>query len=144
MNGLYKNLRRVDYSPGIKKPNVAVDGIGKYKHITHVDAKNAVGSAILEATDQDPSLTKHGRNIGRRSLWQKKFWANREKTSKLPNIKLDADLPQHSDNSLTLVDCFDVPIAEKPIVEQVITSSTRNDPNIVFLNNVTNIKFKFY
>ena len=139
MHGYYKNARRVDYGPGIEGLDFAVDGLGEFENITHADAKNAVGSAIKIAENQNPNIRQQGRNIGKKALWQKKSWSNRARTSKIPNIKSEAYLPQSVNNTLTVVDCFDVPTFEKSTLQEGFNSGSKNDTNSVFLKNVTNI-----
>ena len=115
------------------------DGLGEFENITHTDVKNGVGSAIKIAENQDPNIRQQGRNIGKKSVWQKKFWSNTIRTSKIPNIKSDAYLPQSINNTVTVMDCFDVPTFEKSIIQEGFNSGLKNDTNCVFLNNVTNI-----
>jgi len=74
MHRFYKNARRVDYGPGIKGLDFAVDGLGEFKNITHAEAKNAVGSAIQIADGLPANIWKQGKNIGKKVAWQKKFW----------------------------------------------------------------------
>ena len=89
MHGYYKNARRVDYGPNVKGIDFAVDGLVKFENITH-----AVGSAIEIADGFDANIWKQGNKIGKRSVWQKKFWSNKTRTSEVSNIKPDAYLPK--------------------------------------------------
>lgn len=43
--------------------------------------------------------------------------------------------------NLRVVDCFDVPVTEKAAIQSAVNFGAKNDRNIVFLNNVTNIKY---
>ena len=139
MRGYYKNARRVDYGNGIKGPDYAVDGIGEFDHITHVEIKGAVGSAIDMAQGRDGNLWKQGKELSKKALWQKKFWSNKTRTDQIPGIRPDTSLPQSPNNILTVADLYDVPNMEKSIINDAITNFSKNDTNIIFLNNNTNI-----
>lgn len=39
IEGYYKNARRVDYGPNFKSLDFAVDGLGEFESIIHVEAK---------------------------------------------------------------------------------------------------------
>ena len=69
----------------------------------------------------------------------KKFWSNTSRTSEVLNIKSDAFLPKSVNNILTVADFYDVPDVEKSIVNDAITTFSKNDTNLIFLNNNTNI-----
>lgn len=113
MHGFYKNARRVDYGPGIKGLDFAVDGLGEFEHITHAEIQNAVGSAIQIEDGLPANIWKQGKNIGKKVAWQKKFWSNTTRTSEIENINPEAYLPKSTNNTLGIVDCFDVPNVEK-------------------------------
>lgn len=139
MHGYYKNARRVDYGSNVKGLDFALDGLGDFKNITHVEAKNAVGSAISIADGFNGNIWKQSKKIGKKSVWQKKFWSNTSRTSEVPNIKSDAYLPKSVNNTLTVVDCYDVPNFEKYIMSSAISFGAKNDRNLIIMNNVTNI-----
>ena len=84
----------MEYGPNVRGIDFAVDGLGKFENITHAEAKNAVGSAIEIADGFDANIWKQGNKIGKRSVWQKKFWSNKTRTSEVSNIKPDAYLPK--------------------------------------------------
>ena len=139
MQGYYKNARRVDYGPNVKSLDFAVDGLGKFENITHAEAKNAVGSAIEIADGFDANIWKQGKKIGKKSVWQKRFWSNTSRTSEVPNLNSDAYLPESVNNTLTVVDCYDVPNFEKQTMNNAINFGAKNDTNLIILNNRTNI-----
>jgi hypothetical protein len=139
MHGYYKNARRVDYGSGIEGLDFAVNGLGEFENITHAEVKNGVGPAIKIAENQDPNIRQQGRNIGKKALWQKKFWSNKTRTDQIPGIRPDAYLPQSINNTLTVMDCFDVPTFEKSTIQEGFNSGSKNDTNSIFLNNLTNI-----
>ena len=139
MQGYYKNARRVDYRPNVKGLDFAVDGLGKFENITHAEAKNAVGSAIEIADGFDANIWKQGKKIGKKSVWQKRFWSNTSRTSEVPNLNSDAYLPESVNNTLTVVDCYDVPNFEKQTMNNAINFRAKNDTNLIILNNRTNI-----
>ena len=138
MEGYYKNARRVDYGPNVKGLDFAVDGLGKFENITHAEAKNAVGSAIEIADGFDANIWKQGKKIGKKSVWQKRFWSNTSRTSEVPNLNSDAYLPESVNNTLTVVDCYDVPNFEKQTMNNAINFGAKNDTNLIILNNRTN------
>ena len=43
-----------------------VKGLGDFDHVTHVEQKNPVGSAIQKANNQNPSIPKQGKKIGKK------------------------------------------------------------------------------
>jgi hypothetical protein len=140
MHGYYKNARRVDYGPNVKGLDFAVDGLGEFENITHAEAKNAVGSAIEITDGFDANIWKQGKNIGKKSVWQKKFWSNTSRTSQqVPNLNSDAYLPKSVNSTLTVVDCYDVPNFEKQTMNSAINFGAKNDTNLIILNNRTNI-----
>jgi hypothetical protein len=139
MQGYYKNARRVDYGPNVKSLDFAVDGLGEFENITHAEAKNAVGSAIEIADGFDANIWKQGKKIGKKSVWQKKFWSNTSRTSEVPNLNSDAYLPKSVNNTLTVVDSYDVPTFEKQTMNSAISFGAKNDTNLIILNNRTSI-----
>nr|YP_010472243.1 hypothetical protein NDC64_pgp100 [Navicula tsukamotoi]UVG41708.1 hypothetical protein [Navicula tsukamotoi] len=139
MHGYYKNARRVNYGSNVKGLDFAVDGLGKFENVTHADAKNAVGSAIEIADGFDANIWKQGKRIGKKSVWQKKFWSNRTRTSQVSNLNTDAYLPKSVNSTLTVVDCYDVPNFEKETMNSAINFGAKNDTNLIILNNRTNI-----
>jgi hypothetical protein len=139
MQGYYKNARRVDFGENVKSLDFAVDGIGEFVNITHAEAKNAVGSAIEIADGFDTNIWKQGKRIGKKSVWQKKFWSDTSRTSEVANLNYDAYLPKSVNNTLTVVDCFDVMPFEKATMNSAIIFGSKNDTNLIILNNHTNI-----
>ena len=139
MLGYYTKTERIDYGPGIKGIDFKVKGLGAFKHITHVEQKNPVGSEIKKANNQNPSISKQGKKIGAKLFYQKNFWSDKTKTSQLENLNSNAPLPKSPDNILGLVDNFDVPVAEKPLMKSSIIRTSKNDNNLIFINNNTNI-----
>ena len=141
MRGYYRNSRRVNYgSDKIKGLDYAVDGIGQFREITHADCKNPVGSSI-ELADGfiNPNLRQQGRRIAKKAMWQKRYWSNKTKTCEIPNLDPNCYLPESVSNILIVIDLYDVPGFEKGIIINGVNSGTKNDTNLVFLNNVTNI-----
>jgi len=138
MRGYYMNARRVDYGNNVNGPDFAADGIGEFENITHAEIKCPVGSAIDMKQGKDGNLWKQGKKLSKKALWQKKFWSNKTRTCKVPNIKSDAYLPQTPNKTLTVNDLYDVPNVEKSIMNDAITTFSKNDTNIIFLNNNTN------
>jgi len=141
MRGLYENSRRLYYGPGIKikGPDFGVDGIGEYENITHAETKGPVGSAINKAQGGKGDLWEQGKEIAKKTRWQKRYWSNKTKTDQLPLIRPDAYLPKSVDNILGLHDLYDVPTEEKSIMNDAIINYSRNDTNTIILNNETNI-----
>ena len=101
--------------------------------------KNAVGSAIELADGFDANIWKQGKKIGKKSVWQKKFWSNTSRTSPVPNLNSDAYLPKSINSTLTVVDCYDVSNFEKQTMNSAINFGAKNDTNLIILNNRTNI-----
>ena len=136
----YENTHRIDYGPGISGPDFGVKGKGEYKHITHLEVKGAVGSAILESSGQGSSLSRHGRNIGKKIRWQTNQWSDSDTVQSMgfDNVNLTA-LPKSQNNILALVDLVDVrPLNEKSFLEaKILKTLKKNDTNInlVFINN---------
>jgi len=138
MRGYYTNARRVDYGNNVNGPDFAADGIGEFENITHAEIKGPVGFAIDMTQGKDGNLWKQEKELSKKALWQKKFWSNKTRTCKVPNIKSDAYLPQTPNKTLTVNDLYDVPNVEKSIMNDAITTFSKNDTNIIFLNNNTN------
>ena len=135
MLGFYKNARREEYGLNIKGPDFRVEGLGEFKNITHVEVKNPVGSAIKIANGQRGSISKQGKKIGAKIVYQQNYWSNTTKTSELENINPTASLPQSPNNVLGAVDNFDVPSSEKAFMEGSVLNGSKNNTNIIFLNN---------
>ena len=136
----YENTHRIDYGPGIYGPDFGVKGKGKYKHITHLEVKGAVGSDILKSSNQGLSLSRHGRNIGKKIRWQTNQWSDSDTVQSMgfDNVNLTA-LPKSQNNILALVDLVDVgPLNEKSFLQaKILKTLKKNDTNInlVFINN---------
>ena len=137
MEGYYKNARRLNYGPSVKGLDFAVEGLGRFENITHADAKNAVGSAIERADGFKGNIWRQGKKIGKKSVWQKKYWSTR--TSEVSGLSPDAYLPKSVNNTLTVVDSYDVPTFEKPTMNGAIQFGSKNATTIIILNNRTNI-----
>ena len=135
MHGYYTNARREDYSLNVKGPDFVVEGLGNFQNITHVEVKNPVGSAIKIANGQKGSITKQGKKIGAKLVYQQNYWSNTTKTSELENLNPTASLPQSPNNVLGAVDNFDVPSSEKAFMEASVLKGSQNNTNIIFLNN---------
>ena len=135
MQGYYKNARREDYGLNAKGPDFLVEGLGEFESITHVEVKNPVGSAIKIANGQKGNIAKQGQKIGAKIVYQQNYWSNTTKTSELENINPTASLPQSPNNLLGAVDNFDVPSSEKAFMERSVLNGSKNDTNIIFLNN---------
>nr|ULD16184.1 hypothetical protein [Cylindrotheca closterium] len=135
MRGYFRNARRGDYGPNVTGLDFVVEGLGEFDHITHVEVKGAVSSSIRPK----PTLVKQAKKSVDRINYQKKFWSNKTAVKeKIPHINPDADLPKSSNNVLAIHDLWDVGIPEKSIVRQAIRALSKNDTNIVFLNDFTN------
>ena len=104
-----------------------------------MEQKPPVGSAIKKNNNQSPSISKQGKKIGVKLLYQKNFWSDKTKTSQLENLNSNAPLPQSADNIFGLVDNFDLPVVEKLLMEKSISHTSKNDTNLIFINNNTNI-----
>ena len=135
MQGYYRNARREDYGLNVKGPDFLVEGLGEFENITHVEVKNPVGSAIKIANGQKGSISKQGKKIGAKIVYQQNYWSNTTKTSELENINPTASLPQSPNNVLGAVDNFDVPSSEKAFMEGSVLNGSKNNTNIIFLNN---------
>ena len=84
-------------------------------------------------------FAKQGKKIGAKIVYQQNYWSNTTKTSEVPNIKSDAYLPKSVNNTLTVVDCYDVANFEKQTMDSAISFGAKNDTNLIILNNRTNI-----
>ena len=135
MHGYYTNARRENYGSDIKGIDFVVEGLGNFQNITHVEVKNPVGSAIKIALGQKSSITKQGKKIGQKIIYQKNYWSNSTKTSELENLNPTASLPESPNNVLGVVDNLDVPPSEKACMEGSILKWSKNNTNIIFLNN---------
>ena len=135
MLGYYKNARREDYGQNVKGPDFVVEGLEEFENITHVEVKNAVGSAIKIANGQKGSIARQGRQIGAKLVYQQNYWSNTTKTSELKNLNPTASLPESPNNILGAVDNFDVPSSEKAFMEASVLKGSQNNMNIIFLNN---------
>ena len=135
MHGYYKNARRVYYGPDVKGPDFAVEGLGKFAHITHTDAKGGVGSSIQPT----PSINKKAKKYVARINYQKDFWPNGTAVKeKIPHIRPDAYLPKFRDNFLAVYDLWDVQTSEKSEMSNAIIAYSGNDSNFIILNKHTN------
>lgn len=134
---LYSNARRINYGPGVKGTDFAVeirDRNGRYTSITHVEIKNPVGGTILLNENSPHNLRDSARNMGKRLRWQKKYWTNSTKYSTLENIDLNAEFPQSPANILSVVDLYDVPVSDHETFHEGFNSGTQNEQNVIFLN----------
>ena len=139
MHGYYRNARREDYGLNVKGPDFLVDGLGEFENITHVEVKNPVGSAIKIANGQKGSISKQGKKVGAKIVYQQNFWGNRTKRSQIATLDPHATLPESPSNVLGVVDNFDVPVKEKAAMEASVLKGYNESRNIIFLNNVTNV-----
>ena len=81
-------------------------------------------------------LDAQGKKIGAKIVYQQNYWSNTTKTSELENINPTASLPQSPNNVLgAAVDNFDVPSSEKAFMEGSVLNGSKNNTNIIFLNN---------
>jgi hypothetical protein len=135
MHGYYRNARREDYGLNVTGPDFMVEGLGKFQNITHVEVKNPVSSAIKIANGQKGSISQQGKKIGAKIVYQQNFWSNTTKTSELENLNPTASLPQSPNNILGAVDNYDVPSSEKAFMEASVMKGSKNNTNIIFLNN---------
>lgn len=142
MEGVIKNARRVDYGKGVAGLDYRVDGVGKYAHITHLDIKNPVGSEIEKASRGSTNLVAQGERIGAKGVKQQNNWSNstfREALSKTTGINLNADFPKTNETVLIVVDGFDVPRKEKPIIRESVKNGSNDNPNLLFINMENNV-----
>ena len=112
-----------------------MEGLGEFENITDVEVKNPVGSAIKIANGQKGNIAKQGKKIGAKIVYQQNYWSNTTKTSELGNINPTASLPQSPNNVLGAVNSFDVPSSEKAFMEKSVLNGSKNNTNIIFLNN---------
>jgi hypothetical protein len=124
--GLVINLRRsaVQDSNNLGV-DFEIDGPPPY---THFEQKGPVGSAIRDAAHLPSSITKQGKKVGQKAVHQKKVWSGGGEGKALT-----------PGNILIGVDCFDGPGVEKAAMEAAVLKGAKNTPDIVFINNVTNI-----
>jgi hypothetical protein len=61
------------------------------------------------------------------------------RTNQVEGLNPNGSIFQSASNMLTVVDCFNVPLVEESIMESAIIFGAKNDTNLVFLNNLTNI-----
>ncbi|MGK0447703.1 MAG: hypothetical protein ACJA2M_001481 [Polaribacter sp.] len=135
MRGYYKNSHRGDYGANVTGLDYVVEGLGEFANITHVEVKGAVSSLIRPK----PTLTKQAKKFVDRINYQKDFWSSKTKVNEIiPHIKPDAYLPESPHNVLALYDLWDVGTAEKSTVSNAIADFSRNDTNLVILNNDRN------
>ena len=125
------------YGKGINGPDFIVEGLGDYSHITHIEIKNPVGSKIEIASLGKSDLILQGKQIGEKISNQQKKWSNADFVTNLPHVNRSESFPQSADNTLGVVDAFDVPISEKSIIENAVRGNSTH--SIVFLNNEKNI-----
>ena len=132
MQGYYRNARREDYGLNVKGPDFLVEKLEGFENITRVEVKNPVGSAIKIINGQKGSISKQGKKIGAKIVYQQNYWSNTIKTSELKNINPTASLPQSPNNVLGAVDNFDVPSSEKALMEGNVLNGSKNNTNIIF------------
>jgi hypothetical protein len=135
MLGYYKNSTRENYGETHRGLDFLVEGLGAFKNITHVEVKNPVSSAIKIANNQSASIAKQGRDIGKKIIYQQKYWSDKTLTSQLEGLRPEASLPHFPNNTFGLVDFFDVPPSEIPVMEANIVKGSKNNTNVVFINN---------
>ena len=58
MQGYYKNAYRENYCLNIKGPDFIVEGLGKFKNITHVEIKNPVSSSVKVVNKQKKNVSQ--------------------------------------------------------------------------------------
>jgi hypothetical protein len=129
-DGIVKNVRR-DPSAIQKGFDFLIDG-GPRGDETHLEIKNPVGSEIKKANELPPSVTKQGKKIEFKIRNQLNYWFNPE--TDITQITK----PESRDNLVVAVDCFDVPVAEKPVMEAAIEFGLKNEHTPIFFNNIQN------
>jgi hypothetical protein len=139
MLGYYKNTVRGKYVKGIAGPDFIIEGLGDYSHITHLEVKNPVGSAIEKANLGVSNLVKQGETIGSKISNQQLKWSNPDFVENISHWNQSESFPQSPANMLGLVDTFDVPMSEKSIIENSVINNSTNSSSVIFLNNETNI-----
>ena len=141
MLGYYKDAERISYG-GVQGIDFKVVGLGKYSHITHVEVKNPVGSEI-EKTSRNgyTDIIRQGNDIGNKISNQRNKWCDPDFLERIPNLDPDAILPKTPENTLGLVDEFDVPVLEKRTIQNSIETGVKDSStsSVVFINNVKNI-----
>ena len=135
MLGYYKNLVRGHYGKGVSGPDFKVKGIGKYRHITHIEIKNPVGKAIEEASRGFSNLHKQGENAALKIQNQQKKWSNTTFIENQPHWNASESFPKTPANMLGIVDLFDVPFGEKPIIENSIKNNVQIGSPVIIINN---------
>jgi hypothetical protein len=132
--------------------DMAVEGTGRWSHITHVDFKNPVGEKIRAKQDDSPKpIPESTAAIPKRKIkeikenikkmkGQIKFWTNETKYSTVPGIVKNPDLPKSPDNILMIIDLFDVPEPEKAEMKREMMAAAEGKiKNMIFLNDEKNI-----
>ena len=135
MLGYYKNLVRGHYGKGVSGPDFKVKGIGKYRHITHIEIKNPVGKAIEEASRGFSNLHKQGENAALKIQNQQKKWSNTTFIENQRHWNASESFPKTPANMLGIVDLFDVPFGEKPIIENSIKNNVQIGSPVIIINN---------
>ena len=79
-----------------------------------------------------PSIPKQGKKLGFKIRNQLNYWFNPE--TDITGITK----PESRDHVVVVVDCFDVPVTEKPIMEAVIEVGVKQQHTPIFINNITN------
>lgn len=89
------------------------------------------------ANGQSASIARQGQRIGHKALYQRNYWADSENTEKYGNSNIGELLPKSPNNTLVLIDNFDVPSSEKAFMTHSILKGLKNSPgiSIIFLNN---------
>lgn len=126
MEGFYKNAQGEEYSLDVKGPDFRVKELGDFQNITHVEIKNPVGSAIKIANGQTGSITKQGKKIGAKIVYQQNFWSDPNKISAIENLNPTALLSESTSSVLEVVYTFDIPAIEKALMETSILRGSRN------------------
>jgi hypothetical protein len=135
--------------------DMAVEGTGRWSHITHVDFKNPVGTKIVaeQKKNNQPipestaaiakdniKIKKTAKDTVKKMKGQIAHWTNQTKYSKVPGIIKNPDLPKSPDNILMIVDLFDVPEFEKAeLKREMIAAAEGKIKNMIFLNDKKNI-----
>ena len=104
----------------------------------HLEIKSPVDSMIKLAENQNPSIQKQARSIGRKIHYQLNEWIQTDK---------NFTKPASVDKVLTVVDLFDVSVREKhqmqtgiqaTVQNAAVTSETPTVTKIMFINNIKN------
>ena len=96
--------------------------------VHHLEIKNPVGSEIRKAN----SVTKQGKKLGFKIRNQLNYWFNPE-TDTTQITKSES-----RDKIVVAVDCFDVPVTEKPVMEAAVEFGLKNEHTPIFINNIQN------